>query len=52
MFAIGIFIFICYFIPSILAFNKRGFGFVFLMNFFLGWTVIGWFIALLLALQE
>jgi len=41
-----------YFLPAIIAavrhtHNSTG---IFLLNLFLGWTVIGWFVALLMAL--
>ena len=41
----------CYFMPTIVALvrDKRGAGGVALVNFFLGWTVIGWFVALIWA---
>jgi len=37
----------CYFMPTVIAFerNNRRAGGVALVNFFLGWTVIGWFVA-------
>ena len=37
----------CYFMPTIIALlrDKHGAGIVALVNFFLGWTVIGWFFA-------
>ena len=37
----------CYFIPTIIALvrDNRGAGGVALVNIFLGWTVIGWFLA-------
>ena len=40
--------FVMYFLPSIigLARNKRDIGAIILLNFFLGWTMIGWVIAL------
>jgi T4 superinfection immunity protein len=38
-----------YFLPSILGHNKRPFAGIFLLNFFLGWTVIGWICALVWA---
>ena len=40
-------LFSCYFMPAIVALlrDKRGAGGVALVNFFLGWTVIGWFVA-------
>ncbi len=41
-----------YFLPAILARNKANFLPVFLINFLLGWTVVGWFAALVWALAE
>jgi hypothetical protein len=38
-----------YFLPSIIGHNKRDFAGIFLVNFFLGWTCIGWIIALIWA---
>jgi T4 superinfection immunity protein len=40
-------LFSCYFMPAIIALlcDKRGACGVALVNFFLGWTVIGWFVA-------
>ena len=38
-----------YFLPSFLARNRRGFAAIFLFNFFLGWTFVGWFMALIWA---
>jgi Superinfection immunity protein len=46
--AIGVIVlFSCYFMPAIIALlrDKRGAGGVALVNFILGWTVIGWFVA-------
>jgi hypothetical protein len=40
-----------YFLPSILAYNKSNFGGVLLLNLFLGWTLIGWIVALIWALS-
>jgi hypothetical protein len=39
----------CYLMPTIvaLACDKCGAGGIALVNFFLGWTVIGWFVALI-----
>jgi len=42
-FALGI---AMYFLPSILGHNKRNAAGIFLVNFFLGWTIIGWVVAL------
>jgi hypothetical protein len=41
-----------YFLPTILAHNKPSFVPIFLLNFFLGWTVVGWIGALMWALVE
>jgi hypothetical protein len=38
-----------YFLPSIIGYRKRSFAGIFLLNLFLGWTVIGWIIALVWA---
>lgn len=35
-----------YFLPSLAARGKSSFGSVFVVNLFLGWTIIGWIIAL------
>lgn len=45
---------ILYFLPAILAFarNKRDAGAILALNFFLGWTAIGWVIALVWALKQ
>jgi len=46
--------FVLYFLPSILAFarNKRDTTSIVLLNFFLGWTAIGWVIALVWAVKH
>jgi hypothetical protein len=43
-----------YFLPTIIAFarNKRDIMAIFLLNFFLGWSVIGWIIALIWAAKQ
>jgi hypothetical protein len=43
-----------YFLPSIIAFgrNKRDTTSIVLLNFFLGWTMIGWVIALVWAVKN
>ena len=45
--------FLMYFLPSILAFarNKRDTTAIVLLNFFLGWTMIGWVVALVWAVK-
>jgi len=40
---------IFYFLPTILARHKADFMGIFLVNLLAGWTVIGWFIALIWA---
>jgi len=43
-----------YFLPTIIAVvrNKRDFGAIFVLNLLLGWSVIGWIIALVWALKQ
>lgn len=43
--------FVVYFLPSIIALarNKRDITAIVLLNFFLGWTMIGWVVALVWA---
>jgi hypothetical protein len=45
--------FVMYFLPSIIAFarSKRDTMAITLLNFFLGWTMIGWVVALVWALK-
>jgi len=45
------FSFVMYFLPSIIALarSKRDLLSIFLLNFFLGWTMIGWIVALVWA---
>jgi hypothetical protein len=47
-----IFIILLYFLPSILSWNKKNFGQVFVINFFLGWSFIGYVIALAMSLKK
>jgi hypothetical protein len=46
--------FVMYFLPSIIAFakSKRDALAIFLLNFFLGWSVIGWVVALVWAAKN
>ena len=50
----GIFIFFvwigAYFLPTLIA--KRDKGMIFVLNFFLGWTLVGWAVALALAMRD
>ena len=42
-----------YFAPTIVAaFKQRNIASIAVLNFFLGWTIIGWIIALVWALQD
>jgi len=45
--------FVMYFLPSIIALarNKRDISGIVLLNFFLGWTMIGWVVALVWAVK-
>jgi hypothetical protein len=45
-------ILIFYFIPAMVAWGKRSFGSVMAINFFLGWTIVGWVVALAWALKD
>ena len=38
-----------YFLPSIIGRNKRNIGAIVILNLLLGWTVIGWLVALVWA---
>lgn len=38
-----------YFLPSIVGHTKRNFPAIFILNLLLGWTVIGWIVALVWA---
>jgi hypothetical protein len=42
----------CYFLPTLVGWNKKNSGAIFALNFFLGWTVVGWIIALVWALSS
>lgn len=46
--------FVMYFLPSIIALarSKRDILAIFLLNFFLGWTLIGWIVALVWAAKH
>ena len=45
--------FVMYFLPSIIALarSKRDIASIVLLNFFLGWTMIGWVVALIWAVK-
>jgi Superinfection immunity protein len=46
--------FFFYFLPTIIAYNRKHprAGSILLLNFFLGWSIIGWCIALVWALRD
>src|SRR5262249_2114305 len=52
--AAGIGAFLLYFVPSIIGAVRRvrGLGSVIVVNFFFGWTVIGWIVALAMAFRS
>lgn len=43
---------ILYFLPTIISRNNKNFGSVFVINFFLGWCVIGWIVSLSMSLKR
>jgi len=45
------FLILLYFLPAIIGRDKRDAAGIFLLNLFLGWTVIGWVIALIWAVS-
>jgi len=46
--------FLIHFLPTIIAGSRHvdNFWWIFVINFFLGWTLIGWVVALVWALQD
>jgi hypothetical protein len=51
----AIYIAIClgvYFIPTFVAHNRERQGAIFVLNLFLGWTILGWIGALIWAMVE
>lgn len=54
LFVITIPFLLLYFLPTIFAFSrkKNNKGIIFLINFFLGWSVIGWIVSLIWALSS
>jgi Superinfection immunity protein len=43
---------LCYFLPSIISHQKQSFAGIFFVNLLLGWTVIGWIVALVWACTD
>jgi uncharacterized membrane protein len=48
-FLFGVLFFAIYFLPSIIGYSKRNFNSILLLNLFLGWTLIGWVVAIVWA---
>lgn len=48
----GIIIFVIYFLPSIIGYKHRNANSICLVNLFLGWTLIGWVVAIVWAVSE
>jgi len=48
---LGLILIILYFLPTIIAksYNRRNTSAIFILNVFLGWTFIGWVVALIWA---
>jgi hypothetical protein len=44
--------FLIYFIPSFVGWNKKNINAILTLNIFLGWTVIGWLVALIWAVSK
>jgi hypothetical protein len=43
---------VLYFVPSFLAIKRKNAAAIFMLNLFLGWTFIGWVVALVWAVSE
>ena len=43
---------VIYFIPTICASEKKNFASIFALNVLLGWTIIGWIVALVWGLSK
>jgi hypothetical protein len=50
---IGVAAFVIHFLPTFVAYNRQveNFWWIFLINFLFGWTLIGWVVALVWALN-
>ena len=51
-FLFGVIIFAIYFLPSIIGYKHRNANSICLLNLFLGWTLIGWVVAIIWAVSE
>jgi hypothetical protein len=47
---ITIIVLVIYFLPSIISYESKNFGQIMALNLLLGWTLIGWVIALIWSL--
>ena len=54
LFVIGLPLLVLDFLPTIIASVRRtkNFGWIFVFNFLLGWTIVGWIVALIWALRD
>jgi len=43
---------VLYFLPFLIGYNKKNAVAIFTLNFFLGWTLIGWVVALVWAVSK
>lgn len=51
-FIVTILVIVVYFAPALFAFEKKNFASIFTLNLFLGWTFIGWVVALVWGLSK
>lgn len=51
-FFFGVLVFAFYFIPSFIGWNHKNQGAIVAINIFLGWTFVGWVVALVWALTD
>lgn len=51
-FIVVILILAIYFLPSIVGYSHSNFGSIFLLNLLLGWTAIGWIVAIIWAVSN
>jgi hypothetical protein len=51
---LGVVVFVLHFLPTFVAWRRhvKSFWWIFLINLFFGWTLIGWVIALVWAINE
>lgn len=51
-FIFGIIVFALYFLPTIIGWNHRNINSIGMLNLFLGWTLIGWVVAIIWAVSN